>query len=87
MTARRPIPLALAMFRVVGCSGQPGSHAHHGGPAAAPAAGEPVVFDNLGDYHRPITTTSRQAQAYVDQGLRLRHAWARADVRLTSSRS
>ncbi|HSL49249.1 MAG TPA: hypothetical protein VK878_09265, partial [Candidatus Deferrimicrobiaceae bacterium] len=63
MTARRPIPLALAMFRVVGCSGQPGSHAHHGGPA--------------------IITTSRQAQAYVDQRLRLRRAWARADVRLT----
>lgn len=86
MTARRPIPLAPAMFRVVGCSGQPGSHAHHGGPAVTPAAGEPVVFDNLADYHRPVTATSRQAQAYVDQRLRLRRAWARADVRPTSSR-
>jgi len=66
-----PILLILAVCLVVGCSGQPGSHAHHGGPAAAPAAGPPVLFDNLGDYRRPITTTSPQAQAYFDQGLRL----------------
>jgi tetratricopeptide (TPR) repeat protein len=33
--------------------------------------GAPLLFDNLGDYHRTITTTSRQAQAYFDQGLRL----------------
>jgi len=71
MIARLPIRLALGLFLAAGCSVQPGSHAHHGGPAAAPAGGAPVLFDNLGDYHRTITTTSRQAQAYFDQGLRL----------------
>jgi tetratricopeptide (TPR) repeat protein len=71
MIARLPIRLALGLFLAAGCSVQPGSHAHHDGPAAAPAGGAPVLFDNLGDYHRTITTTSRHAQAYFDQGLRL----------------
>ena len=83
MIARALILLALAGLGAVGCSAQPGSHGHHGEPAAT---GRPVLFDNLGDYHRPISTMSRQAQAYFDQGLRLRRAWARADVQLTSSR-
>ncbi len=69
MIARALILLALAVFGAVGCSAQPGSHGHHGEPATA--AGRPVLFDNLGDYHRMISTTSRQAQAYFDQGLRL----------------
>ncbi|MGI0487053.1 tetratricopeptide repeat protein [Pantanalinema rosaneae CENA516] len=30
-----------------------------------------VLFDNLGDYHHPITTRSPQAQQYFDQGLTL----------------
>ena len=71
MIARLPTLLALGLVLAAGCSAQPGSHAHHGGPSAAPAGGAPVLFDNLGDYHRTITTTSRQAQAYFDQGLRL----------------
>ena len=71
MIARLPIRLALGLFLAAGCSAPPGSHAHHGGPSAPPAGGAPVLFDNLGDYHRTITTTSRQAQAYFDQGLRL----------------
>ena len=71
MIARVPILLPLAVFLAAGCSGQPTSPAHHGGPAAAPVAGAPVLFDNLGSYHRAVTTTSRQAQAYFDQGLRL----------------
>src|SRR5258705_1700722 len=71
MTARWPSRRARALFGAAGCSVHPGSHAHRGGPAAAPAGGAPVLFDNLGDYHRTITTTSRPAQAYFDQGLRL----------------
>ena len=70
MISRLPIVLVLALL-VAGCSVEPGAHAHHGGPAAATAAGPPVLFDNLGDYHRTVSTTSRQAQAYFDQGLRL----------------
>jgi tetratricopeptide (TPR) repeat protein len=34
-------------------------------------ASAPVLFDDLGSYHRAITTRSPQAQAYFDQGLRL----------------
>lgn len=48
-------------------------------PAATPAAdtaqastGVTVpLFDNLGDYHYPITTHSERAQRYFNQGLRL----------------
>ncbi|HSB42786.1 MAG TPA: hypothetical protein VLK28_13200 [Methylomirabilota bacterium] len=70
MIARLLSVSLCAGFLVVGCSGQPGPHAHHGGPA--PTAGAaPVLFDDLGTYHRPITTTSPRAQAYFDQGLRL----------------
>ena len=71
MITRLPIRLVLGLLLAAGCSAQPGSHAHHGGSSAPPAGGAPVLFDNLGDYHRTITTTSRQAQAYFDQGLRL----------------
>jgi tetratricopeptide (TPR) repeat protein len=30
----------------------------------------PPLFDNLGDHHRPVTTSSPSVQAYFDQGLR-----------------
>ncbi len=33
-----------------------------------------MLFGGLGDFHRPITTSSAEAQKYFDQGLRL--AWA-----------
>jgi tetratricopeptide (TPR) repeat protein len=31
----------------------------------------PPLYDNLGDYHREISTRSKEAQRYFDQGLRL----------------
>jgi tetratricopeptide (TPR) repeat protein len=68
-----PRPLFLLVWilaLVAGCSGQPGSHAQHGGPAPTGAV-TPVLFEDLGTYHRPITTASPRAQAYFDQGLRL----------------
>jgi tetratricopeptide (TPR) repeat protein len=40
------------------------------GPVLA-AAPPPKLFDNLGSYHRPISSRSKEAQAYFDQGLRL----------------
>ena len=44
--------------------------------AAAPAAPEkPPLLDDLGSYHRPITTSSPAAQRYFDQGLRLLFAF------------
>jgi tetratricopeptide (TPR) repeat protein len=48
-----------------------------GGPLAAadkPAPAVPLQKD-LGDLHHPITTTSKQAQRYFDQGLRLAYAF------------
>ncbi len=39
-------------------------------PSANPQS-PPPLFSNLGDYHRPISSTSREAQLFFDQGLRL----------------
>jgi tetratricopeptide (TPR) repeat protein len=60
------LPLALA-----GCSGQSGGHSH---PAAAVPA-PPALLEGLGSYHQAVTTSSREAQAYFDQGLRLVYAF------------
>jgi tetratricopeptide (TPR) repeat protein len=35
----------------------------------------PPLFDDLGDYHRKVTTSSESVQAYFDQGLRLLFAF------------
>jgi tetratricopeptide (TPR) repeat protein len=61
--------LALfAVFLLIACSTEPVSHRHD---AAGTTPATPALFDNLGRYHRAVTTTSPQAQAYFDQGLRL----------------
>jgi tetratricopeptide (TPR) repeat protein len=54
-----------------------------GGKAPAPAAGPTVdswasgamLFDDLGPFHRGITTTSKEAQAYFDQGMKLTYGF------------
>jgi tetratricopeptide (TPR) repeat protein len=43
-------------------------HAAHAAPASANAV---PLFDDLGSYHRAISTKNRAAQKYFDQGLRL----------------
>ena len=73
MKSRLPTLLVCATFLAVGCSAPPSSHSH-GSMAGAPAS-TPPLFDNLGRYHRAITTTSPQAQAYFDQGLRLAYGF------------
>ena len=52
--------------------------AQHGGHEAdqKPA----VLFDNLGDYHLPITTRSTEAQKFFDQGLRLLYGFNHAEA-------
>ena len=70
MTSRTPMRLTWVLFLLIGCSAQPTSHGHGSADGTA-AATTPPLFDNLGRYHRAITTTSPQAQAYFDQGLRL----------------
>lgn len=53
--------------------GEPGPG--HGAPGSSitldSLAQSAVLFDNLGTHHRQVTTTSPEAQAYFDQGLRL----------------
>lgn len=48
-------------------------HEHPGAEAAAPQ--KAMLYDNLGTYHRAITTRSLEAQKYFDQGLRLLYAF------------
>lgn len=45
------------------------------------AGDDPVpLYDNLGTYHRPITTSEPRAQRYFDQGLRLTYAFNHAEA-------
>ena len=61
--------LALALFASLDASAQ--QHGHDG----APAGSDVPMYPDLGDHHHPITTASRLAQAYFDQGLRLQYAF------------
>src|SRR4051794_32450495 len=44
-------------------------------PVAARQARGAPLFNNLGNYHHPITTRSPEAQRYFDQGLTLTYAF------------
>jgi tetratricopeptide (TPR) repeat protein len=44
-------------------------------PSQSKTAGPPPLYENLGSLHHPITTASRKAQRYFDQGLRLVYAF------------
>lgn len=68
MSPSLPALLAAAAL-LAACSTQPAPHDH--GSAASTTTAAPPLFDDLGHYHRAITTTSPRAQAYFDQGLRL----------------
>jgi tetratricopeptide (TPR) repeat protein len=71
MSRRIRIALGVLSIALVGCSGSPGAH-RHAGPGAAPA---PMILAGLGSHHQSVTTSSPQAQAYFDQGLRLVYAF------------
>jgi hypothetical protein len=50
---------------------------------AAPVEGQPgsvTLYDDLGAYHREITTSSPEARDYFDQGLRLQYAFNHAEA-------
>ncbi|QSA95764.1 hypothetical protein [Methylococcus sp. EFPC2] len=49
---------------------------------AAGTAAEPVLADNLGNLHYPVTTSVALAQRYFDQGLRLAYAFNHAEALL-----
>ena len=76
--------LLVAATLLAGCSTQPSPH-DHGSAAASPAVAPPL-FDDLGRYHRAITTTSPRAQAFFDQGLRLVYGFNHYEARPLSAR-
>jgi tetratricopeptide (TPR) repeat protein len=71
MTRHAPAILGGLVLALAACSAQPAAHHHAGGDAAAP----PMLLEGLGRHHQAVTTTSREAQAYFDQGLRLVYAF------------
>jgi tetratricopeptide (TPR) repeat protein len=72
-SGRRGLWLVAFASLLVGCGASPA--AHHGPGAVAAPAGPPPLFEDLGSYHRAVTTASPRAQAYFDQGLRLVYAF------------
>jgi tetratricopeptide (TPR) repeat protein len=71
MTRRVPVILGVLFLTLAACSGQPAAHRHAGAGAAEP----PMILEGLGRHHQAITTPSREAQVYFDQGLRLVYAF------------
>ena len=73
----------LAAMLVAGCAHtksephaqeqQPPQPAHE--HAAAAPAQQAKLYDNLGDYHRAVSTNVAEAQRFFDQGLRLTYAF------------
>ena len=63
------LALCLALFSPLAAAVAQHAHAEYAASARAP------LFDNLGTLHHEISTRSRQAQAYFDQGLRLTYGF------------
>jgi tetratricopeptide (TPR) repeat protein len=61
----------ILVVLVLGVAAPGGAQHEH----AQAESGPPPLLDNLGDYHRKITTASPEAQKYFDQGLRLVYAF------------
>lgn len=71
MTAHHVVAAVLAVgFICVTATAQ--DHNHH--------QTEVVLYDDLGDHHHEITTTSRAAQKYFDQGLTLAYGFNHAEA-------
>jgi tetratricopeptide (TPR) repeat protein len=49
-------------------------------PPATPVADKAPLYDNLGNHHHPVTTTSPEAQKYFDQGFTLSYAFNHAEA-------
>ena len=67
---RSALLLAALSLLPLGARAAEPEHAH-----ATAAIQPPPLFDDLGTYHRAITTSSPEAQKYFDQGLRLQFAF------------
>lgn len=69
MRSSRLFACAVLLLAAGAAVGQPPGHEHHETGASA------ALFDNLGSYHRGITTKSPEAQRWFDQGLRLLYSF------------
>jgi tetratricopeptide (TPR) repeat protein len=70
------LPAAAAAQETHGAHGSHGAHA----PAAA-VSGRAPLLKGLGSHHLRITTSSREAQRYFDQGLSLAYAFNHEEAR------
>jgi len=80
MTPRTLCPalLAACLVLITGCgtAPTPAETYERGDRDSAYGVGVPAqLFDDMGEYTRPITTDSRQAQRYFDQGLKWMYAF------------
>lgn len=84
MRAFLPFAFSLSLWVAAPAArGQPDTrpqpHAQHGEPSQdttlASLAEGAKLLDGLGTHHRPVTTRSKEAQAYFDQGLRLAYGF------------
>jgi tetratricopeptide (TPR) repeat protein len=71
--------LVLCSMSILAYGDTPPGHGSSHGAAGVPVtlaqwAEGAQLFDGLGNFHRTVTTTSKEAQAYFDQGMRL--LWA-----------
>jgi tetratricopeptide (TPR) repeat protein len=84
---RSGVAVAGFALALVGCAGTPDDdadghdHAHTQVPrrVVPEGAGAPL-FNDLGDYGRPVTTSSELAQSYFDQGLILAYGFNHAEA-------
>jgi len=66
----RCLLLALALAAALACSARTNGERAEAAREPAPTDdGAPVLLENLGDHHHPVTTGSPLAQRYFDQGL------------------
>jgi tetratricopeptide (TPR) repeat protein len=73
----RTAAVAAVLTSAAAARADPPAAPHHASPLPATIAqwaGGAQLFAGLGDFHRPITTSSALAQQYFDQGMRL--LWA-----------
>jgi tetratricopeptide (TPR) repeat protein len=71
MRAFRHVVAFAAVASLTACSTQ---------PARGPAGPKAPLYDNLGTYHFPVTTSSPEVQKYFDQGLTLSYAFNHAEA-------
>ncbi len=70
---RHPGPLALVALCALACTSDPRELERT--PAPGQSSGAVPLWDDLGTYHRAVTTTSPDAQRYFDQGLVLAYGF------------